>query len=44
MRRTIYMSDVIWEKVKKNCEKRGMSISEYLKFLVTVDDEKLKGE
>lgn len=44
MRRMIYETDVVWNMIKENSKKRGMKASEYIRYLATLDDEKLKKE
>ena len=41
MRRSIYIVDTVWKMIKDNSKKRGMKISEYIRFLATIDNEKL---
>ena len=44
MRRTIYETDVVWKMIKENAKKTGMKASEYIRYLVILDDEKRKKE
>lgn len=44
MRRMIYATDIVWHMIKGNAKKRGMKASEYIRYLATLDDEKLRKE